>query len=313
MKKLLLSTVVSLITVALAAQDCSNLFFSEYVEGSANNKTLEIYNPTSSPVDLSTYLIKRYSNGSPVPTEQLALSGIIQPKDAIVVTNGQVDSLWVESGQYWSLPIWEELYDKGDLHCSGIYPTPMYFNGDDAMTLETVTGGVIDIFGKIGEQPENGWNDIPPTYIAGAQYWTSWTIDQTLIRKATVKKGVSANPAIFMVNTEWDSIPKDSFDSLGFHRCDCATMGINDKPASPHSFVMFPNPATAGQQISFNTDPGWVKAQLISITGQPVRSTGNSNSSREGQLRLQSLSPGIYSIRVEYNDHSIVVQKIMVR
>jgi hypothetical protein len=172
MKKLLLPLTFFAFSFGAVAQDCSDLFFSEYVEGSANNKTLEIYNPTANPVDLSLYVIKRYSNGSPVPSEQLALSGILQPKDVVVVTNGQTDSLWVSSGGYWSLPISDELYNLGDLHCSGIYPTPMYFNGDDALTLETLTGGVIDIFGKIGEQPENGWNNLPPSYVAGTQYWT---------------------------------------------------------------------------------------------------------------------------------------------
>ena len=89
MKKLLLFAFTFIAFFALKAQDCSNLFFSEYVEGSANNKTLEIYNPTNNAVNLSTFVIKRYSNGSPIPTEELVLSGTIQPKDVVVVTNDQ--------------------------------------------------------------------------------------------------------------------------------------------------------------------------------------------------------------------------------
>ena len=42
----------------------SQLFFSEYAEGSSNNKYLEIYNGTGSDVDLSNYAIARYNNGS---------------------------------------------------------------------------------------------------------------------------------------------------------------------------------------------------------------------------------------------------------
>lgn len=45
-------------------EDCSELFFSEYVEGSGTNKALEIYNPTENPIDLSEYSIKRYNNGN---------------------------------------------------------------------------------------------------------------------------------------------------------------------------------------------------------------------------------------------------------
>ena len=35
------------------AQDCTELFISEYVEGSHNNKALEIYNPTDTDIDLN--------------------------------------------------------------------------------------------------------------------------------------------------------------------------------------------------------------------------------------------------------------------
>ena len=53
MKKTLLS--LSLITLALVgkAQNCSELFISEYVEGSGNNKAIEVYNPTGSDINLS--------------------------------------------------------------------------------------------------------------------------------------------------------------------------------------------------------------------------------------------------------------------
>ncbi len=102
MRKLLLSISLLMSFGLLMAQDCSELFFSEYLEGSANNKTLEIYNPTDSPIDLSNYQIKRYSNGSPIPTETLGLSGTIEPYTTVVVTNGQTDSVWVASGGFWS-------------------------------------------------------------------------------------------------------------------------------------------------------------------------------------------------------------------
>jgi hypothetical protein len=312
MKKLLLSTIIAFLAVSMMAQDCANLFFSEYVEGSANNKTLEIYNPTNNPVDLSTYVIKRYSNGSPVPTEELVLSGTIQPKDVVVVTNGQTDSLWVTNGGYWSLPISEELYAKGDLHCSGIYPTPMYFNGDDAMTLETTTGGVIDIFGKIGEQPENGWNDIAPSYVAGTQYWTSWTVDQTLIRKASVKKGVTANPTPFMVNVEWDSIPKDIFDSLGFHRCDCGPLGINDNPARSHSLVIYPNPVT-GNSLYINASSAWMRVEILTVTGMLVKETTHNKQSFDGKIDVGNLPEGIYFVRIIFEDEQVAMTKVVIR
>jgi hypothetical protein len=71
--------------VFMMAQDCSDLFFSEYIEGTGNNKVLEVYNPTENAIDLSLYVIRRYSNGSPLPTEELNLSGMIQPYQAVVI------------------------------------------------------------------------------------------------------------------------------------------------------------------------------------------------------------------------------------
>jgi hypothetical protein len=43
--------------------DPANLFFSEYAEGSSNNKYLEIYNATDGDVDLSGYSLSSCSNG----------------------------------------------------------------------------------------------------------------------------------------------------------------------------------------------------------------------------------------------------------
>ncbi|MBT6699156.1 MAG: hypothetical protein HOB15_01975, partial [Flavobacteriales bacterium] len=41
-----------------------NLFFSEYAEGSSNNKYFEIYNPTSDTVDLTNYAFARVNSSS---------------------------------------------------------------------------------------------------------------------------------------------------------------------------------------------------------------------------------------------------------
>ena len=312
MKKTLLTAMAAICATFMMAQDCSDLFFSEYVEGSANNKALEIYNPTNEPVDLGLYVIKRYSNGSPFPTEALPLSGTLQPKQTLVVTNGQTDSVWVQNGGYWSLPISQELYNIGDFHCSGIYPTPMYFNGDDALTLETVTGGVIDIFGKIGEQPENGWNDIPPSYTAGSQWWTSWTKDQTLVRKPSVKQGVKSNPALFMVHMEWDSLPRNTFDSLGFHRCDCESSNIWEKQNNQHSFIAYPNPVV-GNTLKMNASAPWITIEIQNIIGQTISTYHFDGSVRETSLYIPDLNEGVFFVKILFTDSTIAVQKIIKR
>ena len=66
-KNLLL--LLSLITINLTAQDCDDLFISEYVEGPGNNNLIEIYNPTNNEINLDGYTINRYGNGSQTPSE----------------------------------------------------------------------------------------------------------------------------------------------------------------------------------------------------------------------------------------------------
>lgn len=309
MKKLLLIAFMAFFAGSIYAQDCSKLFFSEYLEGAGNNKALEIYNPTDGVIDLSLYTIRRYSNGSPVYSDELVLSGTIQAKGVVVVTNGQTDSIWV--GTYWSVPVDPALYAKGNLHGTGIYPSPMYFNGNDAITLEKTTGDIVDIFGKIGTDPgSNGWNDLPPTYYAGDQYWTSWTKDHTLIRKVSVKNGISANPATFMVNVEWDSIAKDNFDSLGVHRCDCGTLGVNQNEFK-HSVVMYPNPST-NRMVTISASEKMESINVVNQLGQLVFSkeyTGQNSIVIEGEF----LSAGIYVVTAKFVDNSVYTNKLIIR
>ncbi len=75
MKKFILLSFSLSLAVFTNAQDCSELFISEYVEGPGNNNGIEIYNPTDASVDLSAYSINRYSNGATSNPASWPLSG----------------------------------------------------------------------------------------------------------------------------------------------------------------------------------------------------------------------------------------------
>ena len=64
MKNLIIIATLLLTAGAVHSQTCSELFFSEYSEGSSNNKYYEIYNPTSNTISLSGYSVSVFSNGS---------------------------------------------------------------------------------------------------------------------------------------------------------------------------------------------------------------------------------------------------------
>ena len=206
---------------------CTDLFISEYYEGAGNNKAIEIYNPTASAIDLSTYLIKRYSNGSQTASETMALSGSIAPYDVVVAMNGQEDSVWVSSGAgYWSLPTDPAFRPFGDLFDAD-YPAVMYFNGNDAITLETVSGTILDIVGKVGEDPGNAWTDDASAGFTDANGGSWWTKDHALIRKWNITEGVTQNPVSFNPTLEWDSLPESIWTNLGSHVCGCEPTNTN--------------------------------------------------------------------------------------
>jgi hypothetical protein len=69
------------------AVPASELFFSEYVEGSSNNKYLEIFNGTGATVDLSHYTVQLFTNGNTSPGATNILSGSLVDGSVIVLEN----------------------------------------------------------------------------------------------------------------------------------------------------------------------------------------------------------------------------------
>jgi len=103
MKKLLFTCFSMFVAVGLMAQ-CTDLFISEYIEGSNNNKALEIYNPTEQAINLSGYAIGRFSNGSTnSSSDPVVLPNVmLQPYDVYVVVLDRRQ----EDGTGFDLPAW---------------------------------------------------------------------------------------------------------------------------------------------------------------------------------------------------------------
>lgn len=251
MQKLYLLAIVLAIGIDLHGQ-CHELFFSEYVEGYYNNKALELYNPTANNISLSGYRISTWHNATSsfVPWYCDTLYGSIGPNQVKVIvinkrdsTAGGLDTI-VATGLRKKANIW--------LSPNKYASMSMNFNGDDPVILEKKVGlswQPIDIIGKIGEQPSLagspnetiGWSDSFP-YNQGKG--TIYTKDHTLIRKSTVKKGVTINPNYFKPQDEWLLYPVNMFDSLGSHRCNCNAFAAGVKTEHFLEPLAFPNPFT---------------------------------------------------------------------
>jgi predicted extracellular nuclease len=71
--------------VAGITQAYADIFISEYVEGSSYNKAIELYNGTGTSIDLSTYELQYYFNGSTSPGRTIPFTGILSDGQTYVV------------------------------------------------------------------------------------------------------------------------------------------------------------------------------------------------------------------------------------
>jgi uncharacterized protein len=181
------ATVTGVVVIASAAAAAPELFFSEYLEGSfGNNKALEIYNPTTQTVNLSSYVVKLYSNGLTTAGNTLTLTGTLSAGSALVIVNSGM-TLTFSSPLVFTSSVTN-------------------FNGDDAVILEK-SGVVIDRIGQLGTDPGTEWGTFP----------SFSTRDQTLRRKNTIKAGDSNAAGAFNVTDQWESFPANTANGLGAH------------------------------------------------------------------------------------------------
>ncbi len=169
----------------------TDLFISEYAEGSSNNKYLELYNGTGAAVDLSKYEIWRISNGGSWPEFTTSLSGMLADGATYVICNPSADPT---------------ILAAADLQSGN----STFFNGDDAVGLAkddgTGTFVLLDAIGTDGPDPGTGW-DVGGTSNA--------TANHTLVRKPGV---VSPNTdwAASSAN-EWNVLAQNDWSDIGSH------------------------------------------------------------------------------------------------
>ncbi|MGB3948523.1 MAG: lamin tail domain-containing protein [Bacteroidia bacterium] len=338
MKKILLSVIALSSYVAVQAQ-CNDLIISEYVEGTNNNKALEIYNASSSPISLANYRILRHDNGNPTFTAvegemQLPTNITLAPYQAYVIALNLTDP----NGTGQSAPIDVNLQAVADtLLCPGCGSTGqsrvMCFNGDDALSLEKNVNGTwtkIDIFACIGERPANssgtfsptgGWTILAPyssmpvgydANVSGPYYKQYWSQDKTLKRKPSITSGVTTNPAFesFNASVQWDSLPVNTFTGLGTHTCDCFTNGINDANNS-FAFSIFPNPSSEFVKIQSSTVIS--KAVFYNLVGQEIKSFVSKSNLAGTALDITALAKGIYTIVVFDDKNNKSINKVIIK
>jgi predicted extracellular nuclease len=201
--------------VALAAAE---LLISEYVEGSSNDKALEVFNGTGSDVDLAAgrYDVQVFFNGSSAAGLTIPLTGTVAAGDVHVLAHASADPA--------ILAVADQTNGAG------------WFNGDDAVVLRR-GGTVIDAIGQVGSDPGSQWGAV----LASTQ-------DNTLRRKADVTAGDDDPTDAFDPSAEWEGFATGTFDGLGRHGDggDDTDPATCEEPAelTPVSAVQGPGEAT---------------------------------------------------------------------
>ena len=133
---------------------------------------------------------------------------------------------------------------------------------------------------------------------------TWWTKRQTLVRKASVKQGVTQNPILFNPTLEYDSLPDATYSGMGTHSCDCIVSTINEE--NDVSYVMYPNPANIGTIVTINAKTKIENIELLNILGERVKFS-NTN-----QINTSAFVKGTYIIRIKFSDGRLAENKLII-
>lgn len=233
----------------------TELFFSEYIEGSSNNKALEIYNGTGAAIDLAAggYNVVMYFNGNSTIGLTINLAGSVADDDVFVLAQSTADALILAQADQTNGSGW--------------------FNGDDAVALRKGTT-IIDVIGEIGFDPGAEWGS-----------GVTSTADNTLRRKGSIQAGDADGSNDFDPAVEWDGFTQNTFDGLGSHTLE------GGGPADPaiNEFVMDHTGADTHEFVELLGDPA---ADYSAFTLLEIEGDGAGTGVIDGVLAVGTTDAG---------------------
>ncbi|HEX9369874.1 MAG TPA: lamin tail domain-containing protein, partial [Roseiflexaceae bacterium] len=276
---------------ATAAGVAADLFFSEYVEGTSNNKALEIFNGTGAPVDLAAggYMVQMYLNGNTTPSLALPLNGTVVAGDVFVLARSTAAAAILAQADQTST-------------------STSWYNGDDAVVLRKggAGGPILDVIGQIGFDPGAEWG-------AGL---TS-TADNTLRRKPSVLAGDTNGADAFDPAVEWDGFAVDTFGGLGSHTVSGGSAPIIPSCGGP---LVTGVGTAATRDVSASDADGVVTQAAItainpspsggSITLAPVSPAPSPGDALTATLNVSAAVPaGIYNTTITFKNSDAPAQQ----
>ncbi|HRN27085.1 MAG: choice-of-anchor J domain-containing protein [Ignavibacteriaceae bacterium] len=255
----------------------SDLFISEYIEGSGNNKAMEIYNPTNASIDLSNYRLVRANNGADSIQYIQPLSGTLGAGNVYVVANPQADPLIIA---------------VADLDTGAI----TFYNGDDYMALEKDVASVwtpIDVIGVLGVDPGTAWT------VAGI---ANATAEHTLVRKPSILMGTTdwvVSAGTDSLDSEWLVYPQNTLTYLGNHVVPVELTAFNAS-LSGTSVNLNWTTATELNNAGFNIERKSSTSNWVNVGFVP--GFGTTSEIRNYSYSDNNLSTGKYNYRLKQVD-----------
>ncbi|WP_413693617.1 lamin tail domain-containing protein [Psychromonas sp. KJ10-2] len=191
LKKTTLSLVISGILAANANAAITDIIISEYVEGSGDNKAIELTNTGSSSYTFPSNIELQYSsydNQIRTPDGDNILEGLtIAGGATVVIYNSAADAALSESIASSATAVIAASYDEQSYYS-------LSFNGDDHVAIiDTDTNTTYDTIGTDG---------------------TYWGSGQTLRRRAGEGDSTPVQSSTYS-SSDWEDFGEDVFDDLG--------------------------------------------------------------------------------------------------
>lgn len=279
MKKLYI--IIALFSISFLSSQ--TIFFSEYAEGSSNNKYMEIYNPTNATIDLSGYAWANVSNDQGTP----------------------------ETHEYWNnFPTGAEIasgdvyiiaHPSADDYITGVadHTTTYFFNGDDAYALVQGTESSYSVLDVVGMDFTKNSYQKGPWDVAGV---TNGTQNHTLVRKASVTTGNAgdwtASAGTDASDSEWIVLASDDWS---YYNAPGET--LTNSKFDGVDIAVYPNPVKTKLNFSGLTSP--VQATVFDMLGKRLLQSEVINN-----LDVSSLKSGLYMVEIK-NENSAKVFNIL--
>ncbi len=119
-----------IVFIAQAPTTFQKVLISKYLEGTGNNRAIEIFNGKDVEIDLSNYVIDIYSDGSTTHTSSIQLTGMLQPNEVYILSHSGANT---------------EVLALADQTSENLI-----FDGNDVIVLAYSDHRKIDVLGTLG-------------------------------------------------------------------------------------------------------------------------------------------------------------------